>query len=101
MKLILLVVVATLFGCQSPEDQNFQCDNKQTIQIAFDQEHATLKVNGSKWTLPQQVTASGFAYANQQWQIRGKGESLQLTTPSAEQWSCHQKIRAKLGFFND
>ena len=93
---ILLLPVAAIAGLlaacaatQSFEPQaTFVCENGQQIGVSFDGDRARLESHGEVATLAARSVASGFDYAGEGNDLRGKGPELAWTDPSGTKLSC-------------
>ncbi len=58
---------------------DFTCADNVTFTAVFAGEVATVTFNGETQELKQQESGSGFIYANENWQLQGKGDQATLT----------------------
>jgi uncharacterized lipoprotein YbaY len=58
---------------------DFTCADNVTFTVVFAGEVATVTFNEQTQELKQQPSGSGFIYANENWQLQGKGEEATLT----------------------
>ncbi len=63
----------------SIQSVEFTCADDVTFTVVFAGEVATVTFNGQTQELKQQPSGSGFIYANENWQLQGKGEEATLT----------------------
>ena len=63
----------------SIQSVEFTCADDVTFTVMFAGEVATVTFNGQTQELKQQPSGSGFIYANENWQLQGKGEEATLT----------------------
>lgn len=76
--LIALAMGTLLVGCSSSPRaipmQEFRCDDNTVLSVSFHDNEATVVLpNGEIAVLPQQRAASGFWYASNRYELRGKG----------------------------
>lgn len=94
--LALLATPLLLSGCQqlAPKTTNpsvqFVCRNGDNLLVKFDndQQQAIIHYHDQKIVLPQQVSASGFHYANGQQSLRGKGNKVTATLSASASLEC-------------
>lgn len=87
-----------LAGCQQLAPQSspsapstqFVCRNGENFLVKFDnqQQQAIIHYRDKTITLPQQPTGSGFRYANDTQEIRGKGNQLTASFAPEQQLNC-------------
>lgn len=73
-----LALATLLVGCGSASKaipmQEFRCDDNTVLSVSFHANEATVVLpNGEIAVLPQQRAASGFWYASDRYELRGKG----------------------------
>lgn len=75
--LLVLALGAVLSACGTSRAipmQEFRCDDGSILSISFHDEEATVILpNGEIAVLAQQRAASGFWYASNRYELRGKG----------------------------
>lgn len=76
--LFALAMGALLVGCSSSPRtipmQEFRCDDNTVLSVSFHADEATVVLpNGEIAVLSQQRAASGFWYASDRYELRGKG----------------------------
>ena len=80
-----VLLPAETFGMASPGETlinaEFTCADGMTMSVVFDNGNRTAEVtfDGQTVTLPQQESGSGIRYANDEYELRGKGEDATLT----------------------
>jgi membrane-bound inhibitor of C-type lysozyme len=78
-RLFSALALATLIaGCGSASKaipmQEFRCDDNTVLSVSFHADEATVVLpNGEIAVLPQQRSGSGFWYASDRYELRGKG----------------------------
>lgn len=78
------------FGMAGPEETlvkaEYVCADDETMSVVFDNGNRTAAVTfaGQTVTLPQQESGSGIRYANEQFELRGKGDEATLTDLSTK-----------------
>lgn len=79
-----VLLPAETFSMASPGETlinaEFTCADGMTMSVVFDNGNRTAAVtfNDQTVTLPQQVSGSGIRYANDEYELRGKGEDATL-----------------------
>ena len=94
--LALLATPLLLSGCQqlAPKSTNpsvqFVCRNGENLLVKFDndQQQAIIHYHDQKIVLPQQVSGSGFHYANASQSLRGKGNKVTAKLTDGEPFEC-------------
>lgn len=78
--LLALSACAGLAACASPASLptvEYLCNNQTALRVTYvDDDALVLMPNGYAVTLPRQVTASGFHYADERHDLRGKGNEV-------------------------
>jgi len=89
----------TLAGCATPcpdasalrSSASYVCADGARLEVTFDRAAGRAFVSedsGASIELPVQVSGSGFRYAHEGVEIRGRGEEAQWTSPAGDQVSC-------------
>jgi len=105
MKTTIITAIATLtlIGCSkvgAPDAATakftvkFTCDRSDPISVSFYDDKANLNFAGGSATLDQELSGSGFRYAGQGHEIRGKGMELIWTKPDGAIRSCREEESA-------
>lgn len=78
--LLSLVAATTLVACARPTTLptvEYLCNNQTALRVTYvDDDALVLMPDGYAVTLPRQVTASGFHYADARHDLRGKGNDI-------------------------
>ena len=90
----LLALAILAAGCaQADRGQVFSaayaCEDGQRFTVRFEREAATVRLaDGRSVTLTQRRTASGIHYANDGYDLRGKGDEATWTAPGQTALQC-------------
>lgn len=92
----LIFTALTLTACSSSPKAllavDFACTDGSSLLVTFAQNSAIVVLpDGYSATLPQQVSGSGFRYANDRHELRGKGNDITWTTGTRELYCSTQK----------
>ncbi|MFN5128383.1 MAG: MliC family protein [Sphingomonadaceae bacterium] len=109
MKTTIITAIATLalIGCTkvgAPDattaeftakfTAEFMCDRNDPISVSFYDDKAMLNFAGGSAKLDQELSGSGYRYAGQGHEIRGKGMELIWTKPDGATRSCREEESA-------
>jgi len=101
MKTTIITAIATLtlIGCSkvgAPDAATvkFMCNRSDPISVSFYDDKANLNFAGGSATLDQEPSGSGYRYAGQGHEIRGKGMELIWTKPDGAIRSCREEETA-------
>lgn len=89
----LALVGCTTVGAPAATTMKFFCDRSDPISVSFFDDKAILNFAGGSATLDQKPSGSGFRYAGQSHEIRGKGMDLIWTKPDGATRSCREEKR--------
>lgn len=102
---VFAAAAAMLAGCQTPcpsptTDQaegptraTFACDDGSRLIVTFTRRPDVADIVQDGYPsiqLPQQVTGSGYRYAAEGAELRGRGEEVRWTRPGSEETLCQE-----------
>ena len=101
-RLLVIVGMAILTGCLTETEPSvipvggtrtvvFVCDGGKSISVDFAEEAALLKANGATSQLVRQPVASGFHYAGEGNDLRGKASDMTWTDSAGVVHQCHDQ----------
>jgi hypothetical protein len=99
-RLLVIVAMAILTGCLTETEPSviplggtrtvvFACDGGKSISVDFAEGAALLKANGATSQLVRQPAASGFHYAGEGNDLRGKASDMTWTDSAGVVHQCH------------
>ncbi len=101
MRAAVLVAVLALAACQTPcpapatgpINVSFRCEDGSVLAVTFTRGPDAARVAQEGYTvvdLPARVTGSGFKYADNGAELRGRGNEVHWTRPGAAETVCGQ-----------
>ncbi|HYD88829.1 MAG TPA: MliC family protein [Vitreimonas sp.] len=95
----LVLALVSLAACQTPcpaaptapTNARFTCDDGSALQVTFTNESATVVQEGYiTLQLPARVSGSGYRYADNGAELRGRGGEARWTRPGAAETVCQE-----------
>jgi hypothetical protein len=101
MRLAVLAAVFALAACQTPcpapetgpINASFRCEDGSVLNVTFTRNPDAARVAQEGYTvvdLPARVTGSGFKYADNGAELRGRGNEAHWTRPGAAETVCNR-----------
>lgn len=95
----VVIAVAALAGCQTPcpapdtgpTNARFHCEDGSDLAVTFTRSPDAARIVQEGYTtliLPARVTGSGYRYADNGAEMRGRGSEAQWTRPGAAETTC-------------
>jgi membrane-bound inhibitor of C-type lysozyme len=100
---LALMAALALAGCAAPDDDGkrniigpvfFACDDGTRLTVRFDQDDDTARVIGRRGMsviLPRSRAASGYAYDDAQYSLRGKDRDAFWQAPGRAPTRCRER----------
>ena len=101
MRLAALVAVLALAGCQTPCPNTnpasttlaYHCEDGSDLSVTFNRQPDSAHVLQEGYApldLPARITGSGFRYAREGAELRGRGQDARWARPGAAETICHE-----------
>ncbi len=101
MRLFALAAVFALAACQTPcpapetgpINASFRCEDGSVLNVVFTRNPDAARIAQEGYTvvdLPARVTASGYKYADNGSELRGRGTEAHWTRPGAAETDCSE-----------
>jgi membrane-bound inhibitor of C-type lysozyme len=101
MRAALVLACLTLAACQTPCPppaadaptlSRFQCEDGSELQVTFTRDQAVVVQEGyATLTLPSRISGSGYRYADNGADLRGRMSEARWTRPGAAETICQQR----------
>lgn len=97
MRAAIVLAALAVAACQTPcpgavdevRTVNYRCEDGSTIGVTFAAENATIVQEGyTTLTLPERISASGYRYAENGAELRGRMNENHWTRPGAAETVC-------------
>lgn len=106
MRAAVLFAILALAACQTPcpapetgpVNTSFRCEDGSLLDVIFTRNPDTAQVAQEGYTtvnLPSRVTGSGFKYADNGAELRGRGTDVRWTRPGAAETVCNEVEQAR------
>lgn len=103
MRALIVFAALALSACQTPcpavdtgpVTATFRCDDGSRLEVTFNRRPDSARVVQEGYTtidLPARITGSGYRYADEGAELRGRGARAQWTRPGAEETSCERTL---------
>lgn len=94
--LAALVLAACQTPCPGPEvgetSATFRCEDGSDLQVTFTPDRARIVQEGyTTLDLPARLLGSGYRYADNGAELRGRGAELRWTRPGAAETLCRER----------
>lgn len=101
MRAVVVFAAFALAACQTPcpapdtgpVTSSFTCEDGSTLEVTFTRRPDSARVVQEGYTtidLPARITGSGYRYADDGAELRGRGPEAQWTRPGAEETICQR-----------
>jgi membrane-bound inhibitor of C-type lysozyme len=101
MRFAVIFAVLALASCQTPcpgpdtgpTNVTFRCEDGSTLLVTFNGAQGAARVAQEGYTavdLPARIVASGYRYADDGVELRGRGAEAQWTRPGAAETLCQE-----------
>jgi len=96
---VLIIALVSLAACQTPcpaaptepTNARFTCEDGSTLQVTFTNDYASVVQEGyTTLQLPARGSASGYRYADNGAELRGRGGEARWTRPGAAETLCQE-----------
>ena len=98
---IAVLAILALAGCQTPcpntnpatTSLSFHCDDGSELAVTFTHQPDSAHVVQEGYApldLPTRITGSGYRYAREGAELRGRGQDVRWARPGAAETLCHE-----------